>query len=156
MRLIATALSAVLLLLLAVVPASAQEDTGPLRLEPCEKPGEKLEPGAPIDVTVDGPTVLDGEVLLTYVLDLSGQEVADDEDMATTARVDASMTWLVVANDYDLGLNGSATEGFQPIDPAEESISATKRAHCSTVTVSVINFTATGLDPVDLVISASA
>jgi hypothetical protein len=152
--LLRTALAALLLLAVAV-PASAQTTEGPLRLEPCTQTGDRLVPGEPVEVSVDGPTALDEALVLTYVLDLSGQQVADDQDMKRTARVNADMSWLVAANDYDLDVNGTASEGYQPLDDAVESVSVANRQHCSTVRVTVINFLATGLDPIDLTLSVT-
>ena len=153
MRKLLTAGAVAALTALSVIPASAQTD--PVRLAPCDTANPVLAPGAPIAETVDGPTIFDGETTLTYTLDLSGQQVDAVEDMKSTARVNAQLDWLVVANDYDLGLNGSVTEGFQPVDAPTEFTTANNVAHCSTVTVSVINFTATGLDPVDVSVTVS-
>ncbi len=152
MRPFTTAATVAALSVLSVIPASAQD--GPVRLQPCETSNTVLVPGTPVEQSVAGPTVFDGETTLTFTLDLSGQTVAADEDMKSTAKVNTLMSWTVLANDYDLGVNGTETEGFQPIDPAEEFVPNTTVAHCGTITVSVINFTATGLDPVDVSLSA--
>ena len=144
------AIAALSLLVLPAAPSIA--DDGPLRLDACQTTKPVL--------TLDGDSytaampLLAGDDVVSYTLDLSGQDVAADEDMDDKANVSASATWDVIVNDYDLGLNGNVTEGFQPIDPAEEFIS-TSATHCSTVTVSVVNFNATGGDSVNVSVFVS-
>ncbi len=56
--------------------------------------------------------------------------------------VDAELTWTTSVNDWDLGVNGTLSENFQPIDPAQESVSFTAKGDCKTVTVEVLDFLA--------------
>jgi hypothetical protein len=84
-----------------------------------------------------------------FVLDLAGLPVG------TTGSVNATMTWPIVANDYDLevlaGRAGGISENFQPFDPAEENVFAAGLAHCQKVTVTAIDFLAPApLDTLDL------
>lgn len=150
MRHITIALTTALLLVLATAPVGAEEE-GPLRLEPCTGTGDVL--------TLDGdstevaaPTPLDGSTTVTYRLDLSQQEVADDVDMDDRASVTVDMSWLTPL-DYDLEVNGASSAGLQPVEPSEERATTSVR-HCGTVTITVVNFAATGLEPITLDTSA--
>ena len=139
--LLRTALAA-LLVLAAALPATAQTDE-PLRLEPCTGTGEPLAlDGA--SATLTAPTPVDGSTTTTYRLDLSGQEVADDQPMDDRASVTVDMTWMTPL-DYDLDVNGSESINLQPLDPSAESVTVSVR-HCGLVTITATNFAATGVE----------
>ncbi len=56
--------------------------------------------------------------------------------------VDAELVWDTTVNDWDLGINGTLSENYQPIDPAQENVSFTAKGNCKTITVEVIDFLA--------------
>ncbi len=56
--------------------------------------------------------------------------------------VDATMTWDNRANDWDLGVNGTLSENYQPFDDPIETASYTAKGGCRTVVVEVIDFLA--------------
>lgn len=87
------------------------------------------------------------------LLSLEGQPVA------RTATVASTISWDVPVNDYDLTLTGgtaSATsEGFQPVDPAEESASVGKVKHCAEVVITAADFLApVAVDTIDYAVTA--
>ena len=148
MRNLLLILSVLALTLVSTVASAEGEDDGPLRLDPCEGDSILTLDGDAIDLTM--PLIIEGDsASQTYKLDLSGQEVADDEDMDDKATVTAIMTWDLFVNDYDLDLGGTVSENYQPLDPAQEVASRTY-THCQTVLVSAVNFLGTGGDSVSI------
>jgi hypothetical protein len=144
-RLLAAALTA--LLLFAAVPASAQE----LVEEPTE------EPAIVECENSDDLEVITREGLQTGITTPSfmvGNEVESKDflvDLAATttdatATIAVDMTWAVLVNDYDLeaysARGGGASESWQPLDPAVESVAMTQVRHCEVIQVSAIDFLA--------------
>lgn len=133
-------------LALTAVPALAADEpvpTEPELLAPCALPaGATALTAEGFEGTVATPSAFVGNEreALVFVLDLAGSPVG------TTAAVAGSMTWLVPANDYDLELQAgrasSTSENYQPVDPAEESVSAAGVAHCTKVTLTAVDFLA--------------
>lgn len=154
MRLLTTLALVSALSLLSALPSGAQD--GPLRLEPCvtSNPvlgldGDSYSAAMPLN-TLSFPSHT-----TVYTLDLSGQEVAEDEDMDPKASVSVSTTWDVVANDYDLDVNGNVSVGWQPFVAAEEFAMAGNVSHCGQVRVEVVNYLATGGDSVNVSVSVA-
>lgn len=149
-RLFAAALTA--LLLLAAVPAFAQEietaesveDSGVESIVvECENPDglEVITPeGLQSDIAT--PSYLVGNEVETkqYLVDLQATSAE------ATATVTAAMTWGLIVNDYDLeaysAKGGGISENWQPVDPAEESVTMTKVRHCEVIVVGAIDFNA--------------
>ena len=104
---------------------------------------EVVAPGG-LDSTIPTP-VFDGPgtEYKEYLVDLSATS------LDATAPVNVTLTWGLRVNDYDLGVtsqrSSAATEGFQPIDPAEEATSVVA-GHCEVIEVQAINF----LAPIDI------
>lgn len=97
--------------------------------EPCDPDDEVVAPG---DTLTFEPT---GAEAFTFKVDPTTSEKG-------RVSVDAVLTWTNPLNDWDLGVNGSLSEGFQPLDEPREQAGATARGDCTTVIVEVINFTA--------------
>lgn len=92
-----------------------------------------------LSTMVDAPNYLiDGaeSTDLYFTVDL-GPDAYED----TVGTIAGEMTWDVVANDYDLSVNGNLSDNYQPFDAAVESASASV-THCDVVTVSAIDFLA--------------
>ena len=153
-RLFVAALSTALLLV--AVPAFAQE-------APTEEP--MVEPTAvATEATTSseilacdntaGLAVLTADGLLPAISTPSyrdGNEVESVDllvDLAAssveTATVSGAMTWSDPANDYDLEIESADTsvvsEGYQPLNAAEESASLDNVAHCDVITVNAVDF----------------
>lgn len=93
----------------------------------------------------DGDEVVASGESMTF--EPAGEEAFSFEVDPTTSEkgrvtVDAMLTWDTAVNDWDLGINGTLSENFQPIDDPIETVSLTARGDCTTVTVEVINFNA--------------
>ena len=141
-----TTVTALLLaLLLSALPASAQTEP----LQPCTGSEAPLTlEGA--QATVEGPVGPQlGTATLSYRLDLSGQEVVEGVAPDDRAAVTVDMSWLSPL-DYDLEVNGLASQGLQPVDASEESVTVSNVRHCAVVTITITNFAAPGVEAIDL------
>ncbi len=140
--------AAVAVLALTCLPAFADE-TVPTDPEAPAVLAECALPAGSERLTVDGftgtiatPSALVGNERESrvFTLDLAG--LAE----GSTGSIEATMTWLVPANDYDLdvlaGRSSGTSENFQPFDPNTESVFAGGVAHCAKVTISAIDFLA--------------
>ncbi len=122
-------LAALVLTLVAVVPAGAQEAT---LLTPCEGAENVITVGSGTQ-TIDTPMVPTESTTKTFVLDLAGRAVG------TTATVGVDLQWGD-PSDYDLTVNGSSSASFNPTDGDGEFVSLAKVRHCQSITVDVLNF----------------
>lgn len=133
-------------LTLTAVPALAADEVPaePQLLEACTTvpAGATVLTPEGFTGTVATPSALVGNEResLVLVLDLAGSPVGTTASLATT------MTWQVPANDYDLevlaGKGSGSSEGYQPFDPAEESVFSSALPHCQRVTVTAVDFLA--------------
>lgn len=131
---------AALALAVPAVPALAAEELHGACANPDALPVLALG-GSGTSGTVATPSLVgSASESVTLLLSLEGQPVAK------TATVSATLTWGVPANDYDLALSSttasSVSEGFQPVDPAEETTSVARTKHCTRVVVSAVDFLA--------------
>lgn len=142
-----TATAVAALAALSALPAGAESD--PVA---CAAPGDGVTVVTVDDYTgtIAAPLLADDVTEQRFQLDLS------PATLQQRAPVSADLSWTIAANDFDLavldadGNELGISEGFQPLDPATESVSAGKLAHCSEFTVRVINYQAVGVPaPVD-------
>ena len=131
---------AALALAVPAVPALAADEVHGACANPDGLPVLALG-GSGTSGTVGTPSLV-GNATESVILLLS----LDGQPVAKTATVSATLTWGVPVNDYDLQLASttasSSTEGFQPVDPAEESTSVARTKHCTKVVVTAVDFLA--------------
>lgn len=144
---------AALALAVPAVPALAADDVHGACANPEGLPVLTLG-GSGLSGTVATPSLVgDASESVLVLLSLEGQPVAK------TATVSATLTWGVPVNDYDLELSSttasSSTDGFQPVDPAEESTSVARTRHCTEVVVTAVDFLApVAVDTIHYAVSA--
>lgn len=142
MRRILGGVAATVLALTAVpaLAAEAEPETPELLTECAVADGVERLTVDGFQGTVGTPSFLVGNETesVDFVLDLAGLPVG------TTGSIDATMTWGVVANDYDLevlaGRFGGISENYQPFDDAVENVFAAGLPHCQNLTASAVDF----------------
>ncbi len=138
-------LAALVLILVAVVPAGAQETIPTHGV--CTKTGELIPVGSSTG-SIETPLLPLDETTATFLIDLEGQPTTKK------ASLNVDMTWGD-PTDFDLDVNGTSSVNFN-FDGTFENVSLSSLAHCSTVTVTATNFAGNPLASLALAFKATA
>ncbi len=99
---------------------------------------------APCGDDLDHPVLAEGDSLSESPSGVESFSFYVDPTVTERGRVsvDAQLVWENMLNDWDLDVNGSVSENYQPFDPATENVAFSARGDCTLVTVSVVDFLA--------------